>query len=436
MLSQRVLNLCYTLILAICVAFTLWWFNPHVKTETIHLQTASVGGFYQEFGLKLQRWVKNNSEGRYVIELHNSQGSVENREALLDQSIDFAIIDAGPVKLDKLTLVAPLWREYVHLIKRVGSPENTLLDFSNKGFILGNKGSGYRAHSELVSQYYGLNARDFDYNDGYFEGLTSTDTINGALVTTSLINPDLMAMLYTGKYELLPVQGGEGFSLKNRRYHAGYIPEGVYASQTGPLPHSNIETISSWATMVTHSGVPTEKVEFLLKAIFSKNIHRQVAILENKSPSILPGFKGIDVHPSSEQFFDPNRGLNLLTYWFDLLDQIKNFIFVQLIGLVAGLFKWRAYKAKKNQEQNQQLQYKLYDTLHELLALEKRVKNCTSPVQLRSLDNKLQGLRKESLTIAEKTKITQSDLLLSVLDQSARVAQLITQKQSNLAEAA
>ncbi|HKJ88809.1 MAG TPA: TAXI family TRAP transporter solute-binding subunit, partial [Gammaproteobacteria bacterium] len=211
-----------------------WGYMQASQDKVVQIATAGKGGYYYQFGTILKRNIEKETD--YKVELLETKGSVDNRSKLLKGKADMAIIQTAAVSMENLRIVAPLWNDYIHFIVRKGSGIKRPGDIVGRAFALGPVGSGYRASSKFVLEHYGIEPGQMKENTAYFKRLLTDDSLQGAIVTTSLMNPDLQDVMRSGDFRILSLPKLKGVAFHNIYFRTMDIPLGVYASKANPLP--------------------------------------------------------------------------------------------------------------------------------------------------------------------------------------------------------
>ncbi|MDX1397520.1 MAG: TAXI family TRAP transporter solute-binding subunit, partial [Oceanospirillum sp.] len=284
MLSYRMKNMISWFLLAIAGILILYWgYQKSHESKMIRIATASKGGYYYQYGTLLKRYIEKKTD--YQVQLLVTRGSVDNRGKLLSGEADFAIVGTNSVSLQNLYMVAPLWRDYMHLVVRKDSNISSLSDMAGKSIALGKPGSGYRAQSMKVLDHFALEADQFQSNDVYFTQLLSDASLEGAIVTTGLLNPDLRQVMSSGQFKLVSLEGAEGYALNHSQLTTAKIPAGVYSTVAGPAPAESVETIVTYAVMAARPGLPEKMVQAVLDQLNSDQIRAEAPVMLDINPT-------------------------------------------------------------------------------------------------------------------------------------------------------
>jgi TRAP transporter TAXI family solute receptor len=421
------------LVLGIFVVSSITWvWQKGQKNETITIATASKGGYYYEFGLHLKKELEHIAGDEYDIELLVSKGSVDNRSILLKSGADFGILASGSVSLDNLFLISPLWKDFSHIVVRKDSEATSLADFSGKKFILGKQGSGYRAQAIQLMNFFNIDITTVENNDVYFKKLLDDDSIEGAIVTTGLLNPDLRKVLATGQFKLMPLTATDGFAFNNIFHSQDKIPAGVYPSFNGPLPEQPLNTISTLAVMASNTNVSDEKVTLMLQALQQSSELRSAApVLVNINPTKQATLKLLDMHPVSEKFFNPNFGLNLFSDALETLAKFKEIIILVLGALLVAIYMLNNRKRTKMALLTTKVNHELFEILDELLSLDRTLQQVGDIRLLRQYQGQILTYKQRIVQLARSSangEIESGSVYLTAFNQCSDLASFIALK--------
>ncbi|MFA9460243.1 TAXI family TRAP transporter solute-binding subunit [Thiohalorhabdus methylotrophus] len=325
-----------------------WGYMRANQDRVVQVATAGKGGYYYQFGTILKRHVEKATE--YQVELLETKGSVDNRSKLLKGQADMAILQTSAVSMENLRVVAPLWNDYIHFIVRDGSGIASPADISGKPFVLGPEGSGYRASSQFILSHYGIEPADVADNTAYFKELLTNDSLQGAIVTTSLMNPDLQDVMASGRFRLLSLPALEGVAFHNIYFRTVAIPRGVYATSGIPRPAEPTDTIATEAVLASTSQVPDRMVETVMNVLYSGELRSEAPHLTDRNP-VTDSFEDfLNLHAAAKSFYEPYSGLGVFSNLIAYVDRFKEMILLGLIGIGVFLYEWRKKSQQKARE--------------------------------------------------------------------------------------
>ncbi len=413
---------------AVTVGILVWAWQQDQGKETIVIATASEGGYYYEFGNHFASQLKRIAGERYNVEVRVTQGSVNNSELLRRGEVDVGILAIGSVSMQNLEMIAPLWKDYSHIVVRRGLNKTSLKDFENGSLILGVQKSGYRAQAQQLLDFFGVSEVGMKGSDLYFKELLSDSSLEGSIVTTGLLNPDLREVLFTGEFELMPVQPAGGFAFNHVFHSADAIPAGVYPSIIGPLPAEPVPTISTMAVLAASRDISDDKVRVILEALSSSDLRGQAPVLLDTNPTTDPVLKLLSLHPISEQFYNPNFGLNIFSDAMATLDNLKEVIFLALVLALAIFIKYRDNTQKKGSQRQQKIASQLFATFEELLKIERTLKETSDIRLLKQYEFQVLSHKQQTVTLAKSAGIELNDIFLSVLHECNELSTQISRR--------
>ena len=437
MLSYRVKNMISWLLLAIAGILILYWgYQKSQESKLIRVATASKGGYYFQYGTLLKRYIEKNTD--YEVQLMVTRGSVDNRGKLLAGEADFAIVGTNSVSLQNLYVVSPLWQDYMHLVVRKDSNINSLSDMAGGDIALGKQGSGYRAQSMKVLEHYALDADDFGLNDVYFTQLLSDETLEGAIVTTGLLNPDLRQVMASGQFQLAELEGAEGYALNHSQLTTAKIPAGVYSSIDGPKPATSVETIATYAVMASRPGLPEKMVQAVLDQLNSDQMRNEAPVMLNINPTEDPVLRYLPLHPVSTRYYDPFVGLDNFSRLLGEIAEHKVLILEALIVLVIIVMQLTQLRRRKMEQERVNMAAELEALFQDMVEIERSQKEARDWRLLKQYLVEVIRLKQQAVVLAHGTDLAESILFLSTMQQCGDVMRQIEWRLSamQLSEAA
>ncbi|WP_320827251.1 TAXI family TRAP transporter solute-binding subunit [Reinekea sp.] len=412
----------------VATAILLWAWQQDQDKESIVIATASKGGYYFEFGKHLEAELKRIAGDRYNIEILATSGSVNNSELLRKGAVDVGILAIGSVSLHNISIVAPLWKDYSHIVVRTDSNATSLQEFEGKPFILGVQGSGYRTQAKQLMDFFSVDDDTMLGNDLYFKELLNNTEIEGTIVTTGLLNPDLRDVLFTGQFKLMPVTPAEGFAFNHIFHSQDLIPAGVYPSINGPIPAVTVPTISTMAVMAASRDISDEKVKIILQALNSSDLRSKAPVLLDVNPTSDRILRLLQLHPVSAQYYDPNFGLNIFSDAMATLESLKEIIVLFLLLIVALIYKLRTNRVRKAVNQQNRIANELFAIFEDLLKIEHTLKEISDIRLLRQYEYQVLKQKKRTVEIAKSGGLETNDVYLSVINECNELSAQISNR--------
>ena len=261
------------------VSILIFYATRDVIPDKLILSTGQPGGFYHQVGTELKlAWEKQTQQ---QLELLTSSGSQENFTALKESKADFALIQGGVVNLDGLNIIAPLSTDLIHVIVRKESSISAISDLKGKSILIGMSGSGMAASALKILQFHGLDETNTNLKNAYFTGLDENQNMDAAIVTAGILNSDLVELLESGNYRIIPIEYAQAFCEKNAFFSPTVIHKGLYRMGDSLLTH-DIPTVATPALLVGREELGHEVVDQILQASFEKASYMQSPVMLNR----------------------------------------------------------------------------------------------------------------------------------------------------------
>jgi len=420
MLSYRMKNMISWFLLAIAGILILYWgYQKSHESKMIRIATASKGGYYYQYGTLLKRYIEKKTD--YQVQLLVTSGSVDNRGKLLAGEADFAIVGTNSVSLQNLYMVAPLWRDYMHLVVRKDSKINSLSEMAGHRIALGKTGSGYRAQSMKVLEHFALEADQFDKNELYFSELLSDASLEGAIVTTGLLNPDLRQVMSSGQFKLVSVEGAEGYALNHSQLTTAKIPAGVYSSVSGPVPVESVETIVTYAVMASRSGLPEKMVQAVLDQLNSDQMRSEAPIMLNLNPTEDSVLRYLPLHSVSNRYYNPFVGLDNFSRFLGQIAEHKVLIIEAIIILLVVFVQLSQLRRRRIEQVRVNLAAELESVFRQTVEIERNQKDARDWRLLKQYLVEVMRLKQQAVSLVQGSTLAESILFLSTIQQCADV---------------
>ncbi|MEM9379187.1 MAG: serine/threonine-protein kinase [Planctomycetota bacterium] len=225
-------------------------------------------------------------------------GSRENRTLLLEGTADLALVQATAVRADELAVVAPLYHDLVHLVVRRESEIESPADFRGRRVSIGLAGSGMVTSSARLLDHFGLAEEDLLEPLAHFTALADDARYEAAIVTTGPRNGDLVELLATGAFRLLPLDAADRADLVGPTFRSALVREGDYAG----LPAGEVPTISTTTFLATSPRASDRLVTEALEALYGGSLDETLDLL---TPEEAAEWQMVDLHPAARAFYAP-----------------------------------------------------------------------------------------------------------------------------------
>jgi TRAP transporter TAXI family solute receptor len=424
MLSYRVKNMISWLLLALAGILILFWgYQKSQESKLIRIATASKGGYYFQYGSLLKRYIEKKTD--YEVQLLVTRGSVDNRGRLLAKEADFAIVGTNSVSLQNLFVVAPLWQDYMHLVVRKDSDINSLSDMAGRNIALGKQGSGYRAQSMKVLEHFALEPEQFGQNELYFTKLLSDPTLEGAIVTTGLLNPDLRQVMASGQFQLAGLEGAEGYALNHSQLTTARIPAGVYSSVSGPAPSQSVETIATYAVMAARKDLPEKMVQAVLDQLNSDQMRHEAPVMLNVNPTEDSILRYLPLHSVSMRYYNPFVGLDNFSRLLGQIAEHKILIIEGIIILIVVIMQLSKLSRRRIELERVNMAAELETLFQQVVEVESAQKGARDWRLLKQYLVEVMKLKRQAVELVHGSELAESILFLSTMQQCADVMRQI-----------
>jgi TRAP transporter TAXI family solute receptor len=366
------------LLIVVIALVAVWYSSSGSLPREIRIAASSEGGMYYEVARLLKPAIEERT-GRTVV-LLATRGSVENREKLLSGEADLAILQDGTVDRHRLSVVAPLYREVVHLLVRKGSKINCFDDLAGRNVVLGPAGSGMRESALVLVRHYGLDPASLLDNERYFGELISESSLDAAIVTTGFLNHDLQKVMATRQFDLLSISDAEALSIHYPYLSPQVIPTGVFEGHS-PVPEAAVPSVATTALLAAHDTVSAKLVRKTLEALYESGVRQHVPTLIPLNEARQTGLDNL--HPMARSYFDPYAGVELVSNLLESMSAVKELLFA--LGACLYLAWSRRKRAKERQDRaTVEIQKERLDTfLEQTIRLEQAQMEASEPEKLR-----------------------------------------------------
>jgi uncharacterized protein len=247
------------------------------RVEFVRLASGPTGGFYHSLGQHIGESVQLT--GNMVLENQETQGSLQNLQALRDRKVDFAIVQLDVanafMRQGEVQAVLVLANEQVHVITQANSAVKTLTDLRGQRVAIGTSGSGIHYTATRLFRAANLNIQPDDINVATGIQKLQAGQVAALVYVGSVGASEKLRQqfLETTNLRLIPLSS----SLVNYltgldpgSYRRATIAAGTYRP-TPPLPAQNLSTLSTATVVVTRPDVSNRKVGLLTWAILSNS---------------------------------------------------------------------------------------------------------------------------------------------------------------------
>ncbi len=365
------------------ISVLTWHYTRDVMPGEIRIATAVRGGLYHKLAEALTPHLRKRS-GSYV-HLLETEGTGENRRLLLDGEAELAVIQSGSVPMDGLTALAPLYREPILVVCRADAAITDIRDLAGRNVAIGPPGSGMRDSALRLLAHYRIDADGLGRNGSYFLDLLDDDSLEAAIITTGLVNPDLEQLLGSGRFRLIPILDADAFCLRHPSFEEFSVPRGLYA-EGPPVPFEPVTTVATTAFLAAGAGVSDLLVNEALIALYENDLRADVPTL--LSPAEARLWPQQPLHPVARRYLDPYGGIELLARFLDTLAATKELLFALGAALYLLWLSLRGMRQRERERELSVMKERLDAMLDETASIERSQMKTTDPDKLKEyLDN-------------------------------------------------
>ena len=374
------------------VSILVFYATRDVIPDKLILSTGQPGGFYHQVGTELKHaWEKQTQQ---QLELLTSSGSQENFTALKESKADFALIQGGVVDLDGLNIIAPLSTDLIHVIVRKESSIRAISDLKGKSILIGMSGSGMAASALKMLHFHGLDEVNTNLKNAYFTGLDGNQNMDAAIVTAGILNSDLVELLESGNYRIIPIEYAQAFCEKNAFFSPTVIHKGLYRMGDSLLSH-DIPTVATTALLVGREELSHEVVDQILLASFEKASYLQSPVMLNIEE--VRQQQDLKLHPRAMQYFHPADQIGYMANVMESLAALKELA----VAFVAGLYllwdRWRRQHEKEIAARLSEDKEKLDALLAQTVEIERKYSETNTLESLQGMLRRIMQIKIQAL---------------------------------------
>jgi len=370
--------LAWLMLVVLVVSLIVWYFTRDTLPNTIRIAAGPKGGLYYYFAAALRAALETQTGHPVIPQI--SEGSVENCTRLAAGEAELAIVQNGSVSLEGLAVVAPLYADVVHVIVRNGRGISKIPDLKGRRVVLGPRLSGNRESAITVLKHYDILPEDCSQTESYYGDLSHDDSLDAAIVTTGLRNPDLQDLLRDSRFALMPIPEAEALAIHHPYLSPLTIPRGFFAGNP-PVPEQPVSTVSTTALLVVRRDASSRLVTKTMTALYEGDLPSRIPTL--LLLKTVRDFSAAAMHPAAREYLDPYFQLGTLARLIDFLDTTREL----LVALIAGIFlvwnRWRLSLERKDREAMQAQKERLDALLKETMAIEGAQMGTEDPERLR-----------------------------------------------------
>lgn len=354
--------------LVLITSLIAWVVRRETVPRQVRIATGARLGLYYKVGTTIQESLEQRS--RSAVAVIETDGSEENFKLLLAGKSDLAIVQGGSVPIEEVSVVTPLFREFVFVIARKGTNIQNVWELAGRKVSLGRRGSGNRHAALNVLHHFGIDESDLrGENDLPFTALSSDDSIEAAIVTAGIEHPSLRQLLSTNRFDIVPIRSAMAMELVHPFVRNVEIPRGLFAEHPA-VPSESIPTIATTAYLVCRNDAPGNLVQAALGTIHEESLRLKVPTLIARGEA--PQWTATRMHSTAQRYFNPEDNLGAMVSVMESLVATKELLFAIGAGIYLLWIRWRRLKEKEIQALIHQQKDRLDRFLTETLKIEKQ----------------------------------------------------------------
>jgi TRAP transporter TAXI family solute receptor len=415
--------------LVLLVSLAGWLATRDRLPPRVRIATAAPGGLYHLLGSALAPGLERRL-GR-PVEVIATAGSQDNLERVVRGEVELAMLQGDLAGGTGVAVLTPLLRDAVHVVVRVGGGIGRLTDLEGHQVSLGPPGSGMRRTAEIVLRHYGVEIESLAGRERYFGELLGDDSLEAAIVTTDLLNPELGRLLASGRFELLPVEDAEALAIRNPLLESARVPRGFYHERP-PVPADPVLTVATTTVLVAREDAPARLVEAALAALYDEYLRQEIPTLIERTEAA--GWSELPRHAAAVGWFEPYSGLGILANLMESLAALKELLFAFGAALYLGFGQWRRFEAREREAEMHREKERLDVLFEETMRIEAGQMLAEDPAVLRGYLDEVTRIKLRALE-----ELTHEDLRGDVtfgifLQQCANLTRKIQSKVEYLAQ--
>lgn len=297
----------------------LWWAHRDVIPDPIRI----AAGRDQSNDMRLARALAQVLTDRGTpARLVEAKGSRDGLDRLQLDDADLAIIKGGTTEMMGVEVISPLYPDVLLLLVRKNLKVRRISDLKDRKLLIGVQNQ--LAHRIL--EHYRLKG-DLRESDLLFQELARDRSAEAALLATPLTNPDLIRLMQSGEYEILPIDEAPALATLVPFFHLTSVPAGIFLGD-GPIPPTSIRTLAIPCLLVGKPRSSPRMISHVLDALFQHRMRLLFPTLYRQQEAA--AWSLTSMHPAAHGYFDPYHGLTTAAAFLSSLSAIKELLVASL----------------------------------------------------------------------------------------------------------
>jgi TRAP transporter TAXI family solute receptor len=415
------------MVVVFALSVSVWYVTLEKTPPKLKITTGEQGGLYFQVGdILKQIWFEGTGKQLEVI---STSGTIANHDSILKHETDLAILQGGAVSLEGLSIIAPLYPELVHVIVRKESKIRSISDLKGKQIIIGDSHSGMQDSAMKILRYHGIEEDQFQARKSYFMEMIKDPSIEAAIVTTGMMNPDLKELLNTGTFRLIPIEYAEAIAMQSPFFMQMVIPKALYGFGTVPTDVDCV-TVATTSLLVAREDIHPVVVDHLLQCLFEHNLWMNLPTLHSMDE--IRDWSRLRLHPRARQYFHPSDRVGYMANIMETLAAFKELAFALFAGIYLLWDQWRRIKEKDAERRMLFEKDKLDALLTKTVTIERSQMESNDIIELRAMLDKVTRIKLKALDELTHESLRGDRIFLIFLTQCANLINKIQAKITQL----
>ncbi len=332
----------WVLMLVVLASVALWLFGRDVIPRPIRIAASNPESQENRLATALATVL---GERKHPVQVIKGDGSRDNVEKLRVGEAELAVVKGGAVDLQGLEVVAPLYPDAVLFVVRKNRGIHRVRDLKGKKMLVGLELSGTHELARMVLGHYRLSGTVQETRH-YFNDLTSDTGVDGALVATALTDPDLVTLMSSGEFEILPIDEAPALATLFPYFHTINVPVGLFLGD-GPIPPKVTQTLALPCLLVGKTDSSPRMVNAVLDALYDHRMRPQFPTLYTEAEAA--NWSLTAMLQASRAYYDPYRGLSTAAAFLSSLSALKELMVASLALFWLGMERYRRRREKAHE---------------------------------------------------------------------------------------
>lgn len=286
----------------------------------LEFATGNTAGSYYPLGGELADIFSENTDAS--VNYVESGGSGENLGRIFQEQSQLALTqndtaaqayngdleDLGGEEINNFGWIANLYPEAMHIVVREDSGYETVADLDGATIAVGDVGSGTRAISDAIIDYYGIDYTPEETDFGASTEMLADNQIDATMYVTGVPNGGLNQIAATTDVKLLSLDEADAEEMAGDEFYEAYS----ISADSYDFLDEDVTTLSVFAALIASTTQVSEDLAYdMTTALFDNSDSITLDVGENISlDEALYGIGDIPLHPGAERYFD-EQGVDL-----------------------------------------------------------------------------------------------------------------------------